>query len=113
MSLTIPVILKGTSPGVLKGGKLQQKLRKVKVTALPDKLPEEVVIDISGLDINDSIRAVSYTHLRALETVLDLVCRLLLENKIHQPPRTHESTHVDARHHPPELKLTLRALFFQ
>src|SRR5665811_921130 len=27
------------------------------------------------------IAAVSYTHLRAHETVLDLVCRLLLENK--------------------------------
>ena len=27
--------------------------------------------------------AVSYTHLRAHETVLDLVCRLLLENKTH------------------------------
>ena len=26
--------------------------------------------------------AVSYTHLRAHETVLDLVCRLLLEKKI-------------------------------
>ena len=28
-----------------------------------------------------SITAVSYTHLRAHETVLDLVCRLLLEKK--------------------------------
>ena len=28
-----------------------------------------------------TITAVSYTHLRAHETVLDLVCRLLLENK--------------------------------
>ena len=28
--------------------------------------------------------AVSYTHLRAHETVLDLVCRLLLENKKEQ-----------------------------
>ena len=28
-----------------------------------------------------SINAVSYTHLRAHETVLDLVCRLLLEKK--------------------------------
>ena len=28
-----------------------------------------------------SIRSVSYTHLRAHETVLDLVCRLLLEKK--------------------------------
>ena len=27
------------------------------------------------------ITAVSYTHLRAHETVLDLVCRLLLEKK--------------------------------
>ena len=27
------------------------------------------------------IQAVSYTHLRAHETVLDLVCRLLLEKK--------------------------------
>ena len=29
-------------------------------------------------------RAVSYTHLRAHETVLDLVCRLLLEKKTPQ-----------------------------
>ena len=28
-----------------------------------------------------SVKAVSYTHLRAHETVLDLVCRLLLEKK--------------------------------
>ena len=28
-----------------------------------------------------TIKAVSYTHLRAHETVLDLVCRLLLEKK--------------------------------
>ena len=32
--------------------------------------------------------AVSYTHLRAHETVLDLVCRLLLDNK------TQQLTHV-------------------
>ena len=32
--------------------------------------------------------AVSYTHLRAHETVLDLVCRLLLENKNHTTQHT-------------------------
>ena len=31
--------------------------------------------------LNDGIGTVSYTHLRAHETVLDLVCRLLLEKK--------------------------------
>ena len=30
------------------------------------------------------LAAVSYTHLRAHETVLDLVCRLLLEKKKHR-----------------------------
>ena len=32
--------------------------------------------------------AVSYTHLRAHETVLDLVCRLLLEKKNNNNPKT-------------------------
>ena len=31
--------------------------------------------------IREALRPVSYTHLRAHETVLDLVCRLLLEKK--------------------------------
>ena len=35
--------------------------------------------DISVVDLFP----VSYTHLRAHETVLDLVCRLLLEKKTH------------------------------
>ena len=42
------------------------------VTPYPD-------FDIKAL--NDYAHSVSYTHLRAHETVLDLVCRLLLEKK--------------------------------
>ena len=40
--------------------------------------------DLYGSSETDALlvyRAVSYTHLRAHETVLDLVCRLLLEKK--------------------------------
>ena len=36
-------------------------------------------------------KAVSYTHLRAHETVLDLVCRLLLEKKKYLQPQSHLS----------------------
>ena len=32
-------------------------------------------------DLDEALEPVSYTHLRAHETVLDLVCRLLLEKK--------------------------------
>ena len=37
--------------------------------------------NIKGKNYEIIINAVSYTHLRAHETVLDLVCRLLLETK--------------------------------
>ena len=36
------------------------------------------------------LKPVSYTHLRAHETVLDLVCRLLLENKTQQETNVHD-----------------------
>eukprot|EP00657_Telonema_sp_P-1_P008718 TRINITY_DN30520_c0_g1_i1.p1 TRINITY_DN30520_c0_g1~~TRINITY_DN30520_c0_g1_i1.p1 ORF type:complete len:116 (-),score=53.78 TRINITY_DN30520_c0_g1_i1:13-360(-) len=38
-------------------------------------------ISREGNAMSDAVDAVSYTHLRAHETVLDLVCRLLLEKK--------------------------------
>ena len=37
---------------------------------------------------------VSYTHLRAHETVLELVCRLLLEKKIQQIPQSLSLIHI-------------------
>ena len=43
------------------------------------------------VDFGDQLNAVSYTHLRAHETVLDLVCRLLLETKTPQLTRKHET----------------------
>lgn len=56
VNLSIPVEITGTSPGVLKGGKLALKMKRMKVSALPDKMPERILIDISELDINDMIR---------------------------------------------------------
>ena len=42
-------------------------------------------------------RPVSYTHLRAHETVLDLVCRLLLEKKNKEKPTKVYDTHIKYR----------------
>ena len=44
----------------------------------------------AGINYRDlTFPPVSYTHLRAHETVLDLVCRLLLEKKKNTPPHAH------------------------
>ena len=44
---------------------------------------------VSGEHDDPASDAVSYTHLRAHETVLDLVCRLLLEQKTTHTHNTH------------------------
>ena len=54
---------------------------------------EQIGIWMSGLW--DGADPVSYTHLRAHETVLDLVCRLLLENKKTADKQTsNDVTHI-------------------
>ena len=44
-----------TAPGVKQGGVLEHTLREVMVEALPTAIPDSLVLDISELEINDSI----------------------------------------------------------
>ena len=53
--MLIPVKLTGTSPGVKIGGKLVQKLRKLRVKALPKNMPQYVEVSISKLDVGKSV----------------------------------------------------------
>ncbi len=56
VTIAIPIILKGNAIGVLNGGRLVKKIRKIRVNALIEDLPDQIVIDISKLKIGDSIR---------------------------------------------------------
>jgi large subunit ribosomal protein L25 len=55
VTANIPVLLVGQSDGVKKGGKLVLKMRKLKVRGIADKLPDTIEINISKLDIGNSI----------------------------------------------------------
>ena len=54
--MQIPVKLTGTSPGVKMGGKLVQKLRKLRVRALPKDMPQYVEVSIEPLEVGKSVR---------------------------------------------------------
>jgi len=56
VKIEIPVKLTGNSPGVIKGGKLQLKLRKLKVKGIASTLPDAIEVSISSLDIGQSFR---------------------------------------------------------
>ena len=54
--VNIPIKLKGTAPGVIRGGKLKAKLTHLKVKGLLANLPEFIEINVSKLNIGQSIK---------------------------------------------------------
>lgn len=61
LTVDIPVHLVNTPIGVPKGGILQHVKREITITCLPDNLVDSLEVDVSGLDIGESI------HLRDIE----------------------------------------------
>jgi large subunit ribosomal protein L25 len=56
ITIDIPLRITGNSPGIMRGGKLSKRVRKLKVKGLLEHIPEMIMVDISSLDILDSIR---------------------------------------------------------
>jgi large subunit ribosomal protein L25 len=56
ITIEIPVKLTGTSPGVKTGGKLVQKLRKLRVKALPKDHLDAIEVSISALEVGKSVK---------------------------------------------------------
>ena len=52
----LPVGTEGASVGVRNGGRLHIVYRRLPVIGLADQIPESVMVDISDLDIGDSLR---------------------------------------------------------
>ena len=55
-TMEVPVQLTGNAKGVKMGGRLIQKLRRIKVKGKPSKLPEHVEVDVTNLEMGKSIK---------------------------------------------------------
>jgi large subunit ribosomal protein L25 len=55
----VPVVLEGEATRVLRveGGMVEHVLTTVTVTAKPDDIPPQITVDVSDLDVGDTIRA--------------------------------------------------------
>jgi len=56
VKMTLPILTKGQSKGVLAGGRLRIVRRNVKVQGLPEDMPSFIELDISNLRIGKSIK---------------------------------------------------------
>ena len=56
VKINVPVKIGGFAKGLRKGGKLNTTLRRLSVRALAEKLPDTIDIDVTKLDIGQSIK---------------------------------------------------------
>lgn len=80
VTIDIPVRLEGLAAGVRAGGKLSLDIRKLKVKALPAKLPEELVVNVEKLELGKSIQVgqLEFDGLDILNAKNAVVCRVQL-----------------------------------
>ena len=55
ITLSLVIKLVGDAPGVEMGGMLQQVRREIEIKCLPSQIPDTVEIDVSALNIGDSV----------------------------------------------------------
>jgi len=56
VEVVLPIKINGTPKGVIKGGRLMQKMRKLKVKGIPTDLPEFIEVPVGHLDLGQSIK---------------------------------------------------------
>lgn len=56
VSINLPIKLEGVAPGIIKGGVLNKKMRTIAIKGLVEDIPENFIVDISTLEIGDSVK---------------------------------------------------------
>jgi large subunit ribosomal protein L25 len=86
VTIEIPVRLTGTSPGVKVGGKLVQKLRKLKVKALPKDHVDFIDVSIEALEVGKSVKVaeISVPNLTILNTREDTIVSVTTSRALRQ-----------------------------
>lgn len=67
----VAIVLEGTPAGVREGGVLDHSLREVTVRALPDALPDQILHDVSEMDVGDAITVGDLVSPEGSEIVTD------------------------------------------
>ncbi|EJX01947.1 ribosomal protein L25, Ctc-form [gut metagenome] len=78
--MEVPVQLEGLAEGVKAGGKLALQMRKIKVKALYNVIPERLVINVSNLGLGKTIKVgdLNYEGLELITAKEAVVCAVKL-----------------------------------
>lgn len=78
--MEVPIALNGLAAGVRAGGKLQAQVRKLKVKALYNNIPEKLNIDVTNLELGKAIKCgeLSFENLVLITPKEVVVCAVRL-----------------------------------
>ena len=56
VTVSIPILIEGSAKGVVEGGILVQNLNEVEIDCLPSDIPQNILLDITNLEMGESLR---------------------------------------------------------
>ncbi|MGR9047968.1 50S ribosomal protein L25/general stress protein Ctc [Halobacillus faecis] len=96
MDVEVPVHLEGEAAGSKEGGVVQQPLYDLAVRAKPRDIPEEIVVDISELNIGDSIMVGDLKESKNYEITEDENTTIVSVTPPEEMPEDEPDTDADA-----------------
>lgn len=78
--MQVPVVLEGHADGVRAGGKLNLEMRKLKVKALYNKIPEKLTVNVERLGLGKTIQIgeLAFEGLELMDSKNNVVCAVKL-----------------------------------
>ena len=89
ITIDIPLHITGNSLGVMRGGKLSKRVRKLKVKGLLDDIPENITVDISNLDILDTVKIedIQLKNISIIDIPSKVVVAILSSRNVEEAPK--------------------------
>ena len=88
ITLKVPIMFVGQAEGVRGGGVLNQNLTELEISCFPSDIPQNIEVDITHLNLGDTIRLEEVTLDEKLELVGDkelLIASVTLPTKVEEP----------------------------
>ena len=106
MTISVPLVLEGTATGVKEGGVMMQNLTSIEINCLPADVPEQIVVDISNLEMHASLNVEDLEVSEELEILtsgnLTVVSCQPPKEEVEEEPEEEEEVELEEGEEPEE-----------
>ncbi|UCC73037.1 MAG: 50S ribosomal protein L25/general stress protein Ctc [Gemmatimonadota bacterium] len=98
VKLEVPVRMVGVAPGVKEGGIMEHLRHDVEIRCIPSKIPEALELDVSGMNIGDTVTVADLVRLEGVEILSDAAAAIasLVPPAVHKVEEVEEVEEVEA-----------------